>query len=338
MTMTTAKPPGLMAIELEMERQISDALLSIRNAEPTARTLAASLKKTGRLLMLGMGASHAAGRALEPHYRALGIDAIAIPISEQLGAPLVLEGRTIIIASQSGESAEVVRWLSTVPHRDDVFGVTIDGNSTLAKSLPCLIGAGGTEKAFAATRSLTLTFALHLPVMAALGLDPASALQALNGSIEPDLGLALAAFAHVESIVTSGRMLQGLAEAIALGLTELSRLPCFSLEGGQLRHGPMEMLGPKIGVVLFRAREDSAPLVANMAQSAQKAGSPVILFDASGEAPVAGVTTIALPTASGFAAIFAILPHAQRFMVHFAAARVPDVGSPRRSAKITREE
>ena len=46
-----------------------------------------------------------------------------------------------------------------------------------------------------------------------------------------------------------------------------SRIPCFSLEGGQLRHGPMEMLGPKVGVVLFRAKDATSELVAPMAVS-----------------------------------------------------------------------
>ena len=51
---------------------------------------------------------------------------------------------------------------------------------------------------------------------------------------------------------------QGNGEAIALGLTELSRLPCFALEGGQMRHGPMEMLGTRTGVVMFCAQDATA--------------------------------------------------------------------------------
>ena len=61
-----------------------------------ATKVAASLKRTGRLLLLGMGGSHAVSRAVEPLYRALGIDAIAMPLSEQLGQPLPLAGRTVL--------------------------------------------------------------------------------------------------------------------------------------------------------------------------------------------------------------------------------------------------
>lgn len=336
--MENKRPAGLIAIDREMARQHADALTSYDNARQTAQAIAESLKKNARLLLLGMGGSHAVGRAVEPLYRACGIDAIALPLSEQLGQPLALDGRTVIITSQSGESAEVVRWFFETGASADTFGLTLEQGSFLARTAPSLIGAGGTELAFAATRSLTVSFALHLAVLAALGEDPAAALAALTAPETPSIDIALAALDNVATVVTSGRRLQGLAEALALGLTELSRLPCFSLEGGQLRHGPMEMLGPAVGVVLFRGQDSTAGLVTAMAVSAIETGAPVIIFDASGEAPVAGAVTIGFKPASGLAAVFAMLPVAQRFMVAFADARVENAGTPVRSTKITRSE
>lgn len=336
---TTERPAGLVAIDREMARQGADAVASFHQAAALAAKIAASLKSTGRLLVLGMGGSHAVGRAVEPLYRAHGIDTIALPLSEQLGQPLAIEDKTILMTSQSGESAEVLRWFAETnggtPH---TFGLTLEAGSFLSRNAPSLVGVGGTEKAFAATRSLTISFALHLAILAALGDDPAAALQALAHPQSPDTAAALAALTGVRSVVTSGRRLQGLAEAIGLGLTELSRLPCFSLEGGQLRHGPMEMLGPTVGVVLFRAADPTAGLVRAMAVSAGEAGSPVIIFDASGETPVEGATTISFEPANGMAAIFAMLPVAQSFMIAFAASRVENAGTPVRSTKITRSE
>jgi fructoselysine-6-P-deglycase FrlB-like protein len=305
----------------------------------SAASIAASLKRTRRLLLLGMGGSHAVGRAVEPLYRALGIDAVAMALSEQLGQPLSLEGRTVLVTSQSGESAEVVRWFGQAGNdRAETFGLTMEAQSFLGRAVPCLVGAGGTELAFAATRSLTITFALHLAILAALGSDPSAALATLRAPKDKDIEEAVAALAKVETVVTSGRRLQGLAEALALGLIELSRKPCFALEGGQLRHGPMEMLGPDVGVVLFRGDDPTAPLVTAMAASVVEAGSPVVLFDCSGEKPVAGAVTLAFGRASGIAAIFALLPAAQRLMIAFAEARVADAGTPVRTAKITRSE
>ncbi len=331
------KPLGLLAIEAEMARQGSDALASYDLAGPVAADVTRSLRQTGRLVMLGMGASHAVNRAVEPLYRSLGIDALALPVSEQLGMGVPLDGKTVILASQSGESAEVIRWLNT-QKAGEVFGMTLDANATLARAVPSLVAVGGAEVAFAATRSLTLTFALHLAVLAGLGADPAPALEMLRVCPSPDVGSAVDALAQVRCMVTSGRRLQGVAEAAALGLCELSQTPAFSLEGGQLRHGPMEIMSPDLGVVLFASDETDAGLVLGMARSAADAGAIVVLFDTSGLPPVLGVTTIVLPKSTGMAAILATLPAMQRFMLGYAAQRVADVGTPRRSSKITRTE
>ena len=88
--MNDPRPESLIAIDREMARQHADALASFTANREVAARAAASLKKTGRLLMLGMGGSHAVARAVEPYYRALGIDAVSLPVSEQLAAPLPL--------------------------------------------------------------------------------------------------------------------------------------------------------------------------------------------------------------------------------------------------------
>ncbi|TGS18912.1 SIS domain-containing protein [Mesorhizobium sp. M2E.F.Ca.ET.209.01.1.1] len=338
MTAKKQRPTGLLAIDREMARQHQDALASFESNREAAARVAASIRKTGRLLLLGMGASHAVARAVEPLYRAHGIDAIALPLSEQLGQPLPLAGKTVIVTSQSGESAEVLRWFAETNPQADTFGLTLEAGSFLGRTVPCLVGAGGTELAFAATRSLTVTFALHLAILAALGEDPAAALAALKTPEKAEIDPALAALGNVATVVTSGRSLQGVAEALALGLTELSRLPCFSLEGGQLRHGPMEMLGPKIGVVLFRGDDPTADLVTAMALSVVETGAPLIVFDASGMPPIAGAVTLRFKPAPGLAAVFAMLPVAQRLMIAFADSRVENAGTPVRTTKITRSE
>ncbi|WP_224543292.1 SIS domain-containing protein [Mesorhizobium sp. CA16] len=338
MTADKQRPTGLLAIDREMARQHEDALASFASNREVAAEIAASINKNGRLLLLGMGASHAVARAVEPLYRAHGIDAIALPLSEQLGQPLPLAGKTVIVTSQSGESAEVLRWFAETGDRTETFGLTLEAGSFLGRTVPCLVGAGGSELAFAATRSLTVTFALHLAILTALGDDPAGALAGLKAPQTVEIDAALAALRMVTTIVTSGRKLQGVAEALALGFTELSRLPCFSLEGGQLRHGPMEMLGPSIGVVLFRGNDPTADLVTAMATSVVETGASLIVFDASGKPPVAGAVTLRFKPASGLAAIFAMLPVAQSLMIAFADSRVENAGTPVRTTKITRSE
>jgi fructoselysine-6-P-deglycase FrlB-like protein len=100
----------------------------------------------------------------------------------------------------------------------------------------------------------------------------------------------------------------------------------------------MEMLGPHIGVILFRGNDLTSDLVTAMAISVVETGSPLVIFDSSGQSPVAGAVTLAFKPATGLAAIFAMLPVAQRLMIAFADARVDNAGTPVRSTKITRSE
>jgi fructoselysine-6-P-deglycase FrlB-like protein len=329
-------PTGLAAIEKEMVRQHADALASFEGASDVAKAIAGSIRKSGRLILLGMGGSHAVNRIAECAYRRLGIAAVSLPISEQLYSPLDLTGVPTLITSQSGESIEVHRLIDSLTDRTDVFGLTLEAGSALGKAVPCLVGHGGTEHAFAATRSLLISLALHLRILAELGDDPDPALRNLNAPQQPDLREAVQALCHCHAIVFSGRILRGLAEAAALGVMELGRMPAYALEVGQFRHGPLEILDSGIGVVVLRA--DEAALSETLLRDSMRAGSPTVLLDASGGETQSGVIRISFAKSRDLAAAIALLPPLQRLVIEIARGRVPDVGTPRRSAKITRSE
>ena len=137
---TQTVPPGLAALHAEMSRQHQDSLESYEGNGDIARTIAAALRANSRLVLLGMGASHAVNRMVEPIYRALGTKAVSLPLSEQLYAPLDLSDAVVMVTSQSGESVEVHRLLEILGRRGDLFGLTLEGGSTLAQSCPSLIG------------------------------------------------------------------------------------------------------------------------------------------------------------------------------------------------------
>ena len=339
--MTGAGPmplTGLAAIRDEMARQKEDARTTLGQAQDRAATVAASIRRTGRLLLLGMGASHGLNRAVEPLFRHLGIDAMAVALSEQLDHPLPTAGRTVIVTSQSGESAEVVRWLQGPGPHGDCFGLTMDAGSTLGRALPGLVGAGGVETGFAATRSLYVGVALYGAVLGALGVDVAGLRAAFDLPDAPDITPAVALLGGAGSIVTSGRQLRGLAETLALGFIELARLPSFAIEGGQFRHGPMEMLGPGLGAVFFRGSDATGDRVAALAEAAAVTGTRTVVLDASGKAPAAGCLTLSPGRHDGLAALAAILPVSQHLMIGVAADRVAEPGVPMRTQKVTRTE
>jgi len=329
---------GLLAIDREMARQHDDARASFDTAADLAARIADALRQRRRVILLGIGGSHAVNRMAEVEYRALGIQAIAVSLSEQLYSPLDLSDAVIIVTSQSGESAEVHRILASLTGHPAAYGMTLEPSSTLGRALPSLVGAGGTEHAFAATRSLMITLALHLSVLAALGLDATAALEALRTRARLDVTAAVKLLKPCKAIVYSGRGLRGLAEAMALSTMELARMPAYALEGGQFRHGPLEILGPELGAVHFCADEPAAALVAGLARETVTSDSPTLVFDTSGSDEIRGDIIMRLPKASGIAAILSMLPTAQRLAIGLAGQRVSDVGMPLRTTKITRSE
>ena len=329
---------GVLAIDREMARQHEDALASFDAAADTASRIADALRQRRRAVLLGIGGSHAVNRMAEVEYRALGIQAVAISLSEQLYSPLDLSDAVVIVTSQSGESAEVHRILADLNGHAAAYGMTLEASSTLGRSLPSLIGAGGTEHAFAATRSLMITLALHLGVLAAMGQDAAPALEVLRMRARLDVNEAVKLLKPCRAIVYSGRGLRGLAEAVALSTMELARMPAYALEGGQFRHGPLEILGPELGAVHFCADEPATSLVAGLARDTVAGGSPTLIFDTSGSDAVHGDLILRFPKAGGLAAILSMLPTAQRLAIGLAGQRVSDVGVPLRTTKVTRSE
>ena len=330
------KPSGLALIEAEIARQHADALASFSGADMRAAEIARNARETGRLLLIGMGGSHYVNRVAEPVYRSLGMDTSAIVASELLAQPLPDNPRTAILTSQSGASGEILQLLERPAGRERRFGLTLGAESPLANAVPSLVGVGGVERGFAATRSLLISLTLHSAVVTALGASPADTLARLLDPPEPDIGEAIEHLAGFKTFIFSGRgELAGLAESAALCLMELARLPALALEGGQFRHGPLEVLSGEVGVVILRPAGGAAPLAVHLVQSCLDAGTRPIVIDVSGEAPIPGSLNLTLPRTAGLPAALAILPCLQQILIKVAGRRVARLGEPIRSTKVT---
>lgn len=326
---------GRSLIAAEMARQHQDALRSYHANANRAVEVAASITRTGRLTLLGMGGSHWLNRTVLPLYRDLGVDVDAEVLSEALITPLSSHRRTVIITSQSGGSGEIAHYLSQPAPHEERFGVTLNADSVLGLGVANLVGVGGPENAFAATRSILMCQAMHGAILAALGLDTAEALATLATPPSADITAAIRHLSSAKVIALTGRStLQGVAENGALCLLELSRLPAFAFEGGQLRHGPMEMLSADMGAIVLRPAGVGSDLSARLAADLA-AICPTVVLDLSGEPSAAGALTVTLPQLSGLAAAHAALPVLQELLVEIAATRVEDLGQPIRSTKIT---
>lgn len=332
-------PSGHEQLLAEMGRQRGDALETIARLRPQAGSHAALIAKAGRLVLLGMGGSHWINRAAEPHYRACRIDATAHVLSEAMRAPFTGPSQLRIVTSQSGASGEIVRYLDEHPGSDRIIGMTLNPDSPLAKKSQALIGAGGVEIAYAATRSLVVTLAMHAVLLEALGADIAGFEAALRAEDAVDTSAAEDLLAGCRNAVIVGRgPMQGVADAAALSFMELARIPVLGLEAGQFRHGPFEMVGRDSAVVFLRGAGPEGDNIDSISGECVEAGLRPIIFDFSGEPDIDGCLTVRLPAREGLAAAVSALMAVQQAIVSAASRMVEDVGVPLRSKKVTSGE
>ncbi len=334
----THEATGLQLIERERERQFRDALETLDGNREVATQVADSIRRTGQVLLLGMGASHHANLVGTAALRALGIEAFAMPFSEALYVPLPERPRTVLLTSQSGGSIEAERYLQLGRKGEDHFGLTLNPDGLLASKVSCLVAAGGSEQGFAATRSYLLTLALQASIAEGLGDSQEDFRAVMRTAASPDVTAAADHLRHARSFVFSARGgLQGVAEVGALGILELARVPAFALEGGQLRHGPMEAVKEDLGMIFLR---DAAhgELLDRLIRACREAGVIPVVLDVSGEAPQPGRMTINVGRHQGLAAAAALCEPLQKLLLAVAAQRVERVGEPVRSSKVTQTE
>ncbi len=179
--------------------------------------------------------------------------------------------------------------------------MTLDPSSTLGRALPCLVGAGGAEVAFAATRSLLVTLALHAGVLCGdrrrrprRGRQPAASARTAARRC------ACARWPARRRSSFSGRgVFRGVAEAASLMLMELARMPALGFEIGQFRHGPLELLSPD-----DRRRAVCAAKPIERRSRAWRRRPPMparraVIFDCSGGKPVGAAATCRFAAAPG---------------------------------------
>lgn len=330
--------PGLDAMLAEMARQRDDALATLKAPGPAADAIAESVRRTRSLLLYAMGGSQHVNRIAAPLYRDLGVDARTMIASAALNAPLPERTRTALILSQSGESGEIRQLLARPAGAEERFGLTLEAESTLARSVRAAIVAhGGTEHAFAATRSIVLSLAMHGAVVERLGAPQTALRKVLEGGNTADMTAAAVALDGCDAYVFAGwHAMHGTAESGALSLMELARLPTIGFEGGQFRHGPFELLRPGIGVILLRSAGTDRALVPPTAAAVARTGAALVVLDASGAAPVTEGTCIALTANEGLAAATDMVLALQQLNIVMALKSIPTgVGTPRHTTKVT---
>jgi glucosamine--fructose-6-phosphate aminotransferase (isomerizing) len=243
--------------------------------------------------LLGMGASYHAALAGARHLRQGGLPALAGEATEALlgEAGQLSQANHVLYISQSGASAEVVPVLERLSPATHVTALTNAEESPLAKRAHTVLPLMAGDEQTVATKTFTNSLAALwlLGQHWTQGISPAnfasleSLADCLAALVEQAPSLAKQWMEHLASapayaVIGAGRQAVTARHA-AMIIMEWLKVPAVSATVGAFRHGPIEMVQPGLGVVVFAAPGPAYDSSCQLAQELQRYGASVLLVE-----------------------------------------------------------
>lgn len=316
--MTLGSSPGLgpTVIEgpylrdiLDQPRALGETVERLAVAAPL-EAVAARLSRGAfaRVVLTGMGSSLHGLEPLHLRLTACGLPSQAVECSELLHhqARLLGEGTLLVLVSQSGRSAEILRLLETLRGRDvATIGVTNTADAPLASAADAVVLTHAGEEATVSCKTYLATqAALAFLGEALTGGDPGAARAAAARAVDATRAYLAGWRSHVAALAAA---LEGtravfytgrgpsLAAARTAGLVtkESTHRPAEGMSSAAFRHGPWEMLDHDVFLLVFAGDERTRALNESLVTDARAAGARAFL--AAEEAPEPAFRLPAVP-------------------------------------------
>jgi glucosamine--fructose-6-phosphate aminotransferase (isomerizing) len=332
---------------LAQPQALRDTLAALREPPATLTTIATDLQanRFQRIVLTGMGGSFA---ALVPLWQTLvqaGHAPLLVETSELIySAPALLGNNTLlIIVSQSGRSAEIVRVLD-MANGATVLAITNTAGSPLAQRAHCALVTQAGEESNVSCKTYVCALAALALCGAALGQGD---WPAVNAQLEGSVGFVDFYVSQVhgisslmaEHVTSSSLALCGrgasLAAAMCGGLIikEAAKFHSEGMGSAAFRHGPLELATTGLCVFVYEGMPDVAPLNARLVRDVNAAGGHGFLIGPNAEDAafrLPEVPTVALP-------VIEILP-AQMLSVGIAYSKGIEPGMFIVNTKVTATE
>jgi glutamine---fructose-6-phosphate transaminase (isomerizing) len=314
------------------------------------------LLTTAQILILACGTSWHAGYVgaymLE--------DKARIPVQIEISSefryknPIVLPGTLVIAISQSGETADTIAAVRELKAKGArILAVCNVHESTLAREAhSCIFLKAGPEIGVCSTKAFTsqvVVLALFTLLMARMrhmnkadGQDLIKALQMLPDLVQAVLDQApyieklAKKYAHFENFFYLGRhyMFPTALEG-ALKLKEISYINANGYPAGEMKHGPIALIGPECPTVAFCANKLTFDKLINNLMEVKARNGLVIAIAEEGQKEIAKIAddVVYVPSTVDELAIIPSTVVAQLFAYYVAKERGAEIDHPRNLAK-----
>jgi glucosamine--fructose-6-phosphate aminotransferase (isomerizing) len=312
-----------------------------------------------RVVFTGMGSSYHACYPAVTELGGRGVLAVSIDSAELLHfrRATLRDDVVLVVVSQSGRSAEVVRLLEELPNgpgrRPFVVTVTNGTDNPTARAADVALDTwAGDEEG-----PSTMTFAGALVVLGATALALAgddqdvaggrvrraadAAARAMDASPArlSDQAAALHDWLGGRStllVLGRGRA-RAASEMGALTLKEAARFPAEALESAQFRHGPMELAGPSMAAAILATDPEVRSLDLGLARELAATGAAVLVVTQDAAGP-AGATTVSIGDVDPLLAPAAAIVPLQLLAWRMAVEAGLSPGAYTRASKVTVHE
>ncbi|MDR3234452.1 MAG: sugar isomerase [Planctomycetaceae bacterium] len=303
------------------------------------QSIAQAVQETGKIFLSGEGSSRifpAKSFISEVRHAKTGITAVTE--GSRQAAEYDLTGWTVIAASNSGQTAEVVPLLAKLKAEGHpyCFAVTANPNAKLLETAASgIVLSCGKEIAVAATKSVIEQALVYRSILPHLIPYPFAALakqagetakQVLNTEYGDEI---IEPLVRAENIFFAGRN-DGVAEELTLKTIEITRKRSSYFEGTYLLHGVEEIVGSSDVIVLIEPFEAEQQRIKERYVDALKI--PVL---AVASEPTL-FPTVVIPKSAGYSSILQLLA-GWNLLVQTGTANHINIDKPLRAKKIGNE-
>ncbi len=244
------------------------------------------------VVFTGMGSSLFAAYPAQAYLTEQGVRALVWETAELVHHHLKVLGTDtlLVVVSQSGQTAEVLRLLESLPAKARVLAVTNVESSPLAKRGSMLLPLMAGGQAAVSTKTYTCSVAVLMYLaFAIVGHAPGPLTQEVMRAVENQEGILdrredlmppIVEFFNQPPYVALMSRGADLATAYqgALLLKEVARLAAEPISAAQFRHGPMEIISPNHRYILFARQGKTGKLLLKLARDIRQSSGRVLLF------------------------------------------------------------
>jgi glutamine---fructose-6-phosphate transaminase (isomerizing) len=316
------------------------------------------LRTVKRIIVVGCGTSyHAglAGRMAIERWARIPVD-VEVASEFRYRDPIIAPGTMVLAITQSGETADTLAAMRLAKERGaDVLAVTnAVGSQATREGDGVLFTRAGVEMGVAATKTfvaqvvMLYALALHLAALAeTMSAERCSELQSelellpdridhVVGSVDESAREVAERLAWSPFFLYLGR-LSGLPVAMegALKLKEISYVPTDAYPAGEMKHGPIAMLGPDTPVICVATEESVLPKLLSNLSEASARGARVLAVATEGCEEISDYAehVFYVPRTDPLLQVVLGIVPLQLFAYHLARTRALNVDQPRNLAK-----